>query len=65
MGTGPGGGGGVATKEREGEKRLVAGVYKSMQRRAALRYLLLLGARGSASGERHFSQRSTAPPSLL
>jgi hypothetical protein len=35
-----------------------------MQSRAALRYLLLLGARGSASGARHFSQRSTAPPSL-
>jgi len=27
--------------------------------------LLFLGARGSASGARHFSQRSTAPPSLL
>jgi hypothetical protein len=36
-----------------------------MQTRAALRCLLLLGARGSASGARHFSQRSTAPPSLL
>jgi hypothetical protein len=44
--SGGGGWGWVATKERERERGVVECVYKFMQSRAALRYLLLLGARG-------------------